>query len=66
MVLLDFQDDPDEPIQVDEWFKASSSKNKYKYHPHLPYFKFEVVSQLERFQNFEIWYLVWYGTLFDF
>ena len=22
--IVDFQDDPDEPIQVDEWFKASS------------------------------------------
>ena len=22
--IVDFQNDPDEPIQVDEWFKASS------------------------------------------
>ena len=36
--------------------------NTYKYHPHLPFLKFEVVSYLERLQNFEIWYLVLYGT----
>ena len=33
-------------------FHPYSITNKYKYHPLLPFFKFEVVLQLEQFQNF--------------